>query len=544
MKKILPYVIISIFLCSNVAFTHWATPAKQSNTDTTNFDGNLSGTDVNVQTALETIDDVVLGGDSTETNQDDAWKAVLDGTGTETFIDVTYQDGTNDVDFVVPVIDDDTFATAADTTLATSESIKAYVDNTAYIPGGTDVPITDGGTGSSTATAAASALGVGTEDSPQFTGIELSHATENTLTASGGDVSVEGNVIYRAGGTDAPVTDGGTGVSTLTTAYGLLAAGTTATGNVQTLAAGATTEVLVGGGASALPIWTTAQGSGAPVRATSPTLTSPVIGAATGTSLITTGALSSGTDGSVTGVLNSYGNATSSGGTAVFHNSNDEDGSYETVELEADGSNFNMSWGGDEFVFNQAGIVNPDANPSLCGYDDDWSENTWCISDGTSEDADDGEMHFLVKVDNATAVFVDLDGVNERVDFNYPPNGGVIFAALTGADVDLSSSALCEATYYLDGSASSDEAFTLPDSGLCNGIAGYGKKFHFVNSDATYDLDINAEATTDSIIQADGTDCGADKDLMLETAGEWVTIIGVSTTTWRVIAGNGDGCES
>jgi hypothetical protein len=62
---------------------------------------------------------------------------------------------------------------------------------------------------------------------------------------------------YTPGGTDVAVADGGTGVSTLTTAYGLLAAGTTATGNVQTIAAGATTQILVGGGASALPAWGT-----------------------------------------------------------------------------------------------------------------------------------------------------------------------------------------------------------------------------------------------------------------------------------------------
>ena len=86
-------------------------------------------------------------------------------------------------------------------------------------------------------------------------------------------------------GTDVAVVDGGTGRSTGTNAYALIATGTTATGAQQTLAAGATTEVLVGGGAAALPVWTTAQGSGAPVRATSPTLTTPVIGAATGTSL-------------------------------------------------------------------------------------------------------------------------------------------------------------------------------------------------------------------------------------------------------------------
>jgi hypothetical protein len=75
-----------------------------------------------------------------------------------------------------------------------------------------------------------------------------------------------------------PVTQGGSGRATGTTAYALVATGTTATGAQQTLANGATTEVLVGGGASALPVWTTATGSGAPVRATSPTLVTPALG--------------------------------------------------------------------------------------------------------------------------------------------------------------------------------------------------------------------------------------------------------------------------
>jgi hypothetical protein len=82
-----------------------------------------------------------------------------------------------------------------------------------------------------------------------------------------------------------PVTSGGTGRTTSTTAYGLIAAGTTATGALQTLPTGATTQLLVGGGASALPVWTTATGSGSPVRATSPTLVTPVLGAATATSI-------------------------------------------------------------------------------------------------------------------------------------------------------------------------------------------------------------------------------------------------------------------
>ena len=60
-------------------------------------------------------------------------------------------------------------------------------------------------------------VGVGTGDSPQFTGIELGHASDTTITrVSSGNLAVEGNAIYRAGGTDVPVADGGTGASTFT----------------------------------------------------------------------------------------------------------------------------------------------------------------------------------------------------------------------------------------------------------------------------------------------------------------------------------------
>lgn len=53
-----------------------------------------------------------------------------------------------------------------------------------------------------------------------------------------------------------------------------------ADGDLAYLAAGATTTILVGGGA-ANPVWTTATGTGAPVRATSPTLVTPLLGTPT-----------------------------------------------------------------------------------------------------------------------------------------------------------------------------------------------------------------------------------------------------------------------
>jgi hypothetical protein len=57
----------------------------------------------------------------------------------------------------------------------------------------TQLSVAAGGTSSGTAAGAASALGVGTEDSPQFTGIELGHATDTTIArVSAGVISVEG----------------------------------------------------------------------------------------------------------------------------------------------------------------------------------------------------------------------------------------------------------------------------------------------------------------------------------------------------------------
>lgn len=59
-----------------------------------------------------------------------------------------------------------------------------------------------------------------------------------------------------------PVTNGGSGVATNTTAYGVLAAGTTATGAIQNVGVGTTGYTLTSGGAAALPAYVA---TGAPV---------------------------------------------------------------------------------------------------------------------------------------------------------------------------------------------------------------------------------------------------------------------------------------
>ncbi len=58
------------------------------------------------------------------------------------------------------------------------------------------------------------------------------------------------------------VSSGGTGQSTLTTAYGVLAAGTTATGAIQNIGTGASGQVLTSNGAGALPTFQAGGGGG------------------------------------------------------------------------------------------------------------------------------------------------------------------------------------------------------------------------------------------------------------------------------------------
>lgn len=153
-------------------------------------------------------------------------------------------------------------------------------------------------------TAAAPALNFSSQTN---TGLYKYGANGVGLSSNGTDVFHVDAASGPVFATPLPVTSGGTGRATSTTAYGLLAAGTTATGVQQTLPAGATTEILVGGGAAALPVWTIATGSGAPVRATAPTISNPTV--STGT--FTNPAISTGTLTSVSLVTSALGTPTS-----------------------------------------------------------------------------------------------------------------------------------------------------------------------------------------------------------------------------------------
>ncbi len=169
------------------------------------------------------------------------------------------------------------------------------------------LPLTvpNGGTGRATSTTAYALLAAGTTATGAHQTLPAGATTEVLVGGGAGAlpawgtniptaVTIGSKYIYRADGTDVPVADGGTGASTLTDHGILLGSGAgaitpmaalgagqliygVAGADPAALGAGATTKILVGGGAAA-PVWTTATGSGAPVRATSPTLVTPALG--------------------------------------------------------------------------------------------------------------------------------------------------------------------------------------------------------------------------------------------------------------------------
>ena len=159
-------------------------------------------------------------------------------------------------------------------------AMAVLADGELIVGDGTTDPVAESGATLRTS------VGVGTGDSPQFTGVELGNATDTTITRAtcGGDLNIEGNIVYRAGGTDVPVADGGTGVSTLTSGGVLLGSGTGAITAMAVLCDG---EMIVGDGTTD-PV----AESGATLRTSigvgtgdSPQFTAVNVGAATDTTI-------------------------------------------------------------------------------------------------------------------------------------------------------------------------------------------------------------------------------------------------------------------
>jgi len=114
--------------------------------------------------------------------------------------------------------------------------------------------VAEGGTGASDAATAASNLGLGTGDSPQFTAIELGHATDTTITrVSAALIAVEGDNLLRASDVDDTPVNGQTAVPASSNwAYDHVDAADPHTGYVKESVFTQDSGILVGTGSGAL----------------------------------------------------------------------------------------------------------------------------------------------------------------------------------------------------------------------------------------------------------------------------------------------------
>ena len=149
--------------------------------------------------SIETSDSIAISNNQTVTK--------LVSVGTHTFINT-------------PSVTESAITTSGNVSAAFYKGDGGLLSNISL---NSTLPISKGGTGQTTASAAASALGVGTEDSPQFTAIELGHASDTTLTRSSAGVATIAGEEIRTG--TVSIAKGGTGAASASAAASALGLG-------------------------------------------------------------------------------------------------------------------------------------------------------------------------------------------------------------------------------------------------------------------------------------------------------------------------------
>jgi len=204
-------------------------------------------------------------------------------------------------------------------------------------------------------------------------------------------------------------------------------------------------------------------------------------------------------------------------------------------------------------------VINPSGTPTITGYDDDVSKDTWEItgnSDGT-----DGTMDFKVQTAADTLTkFFGLDGANSEIDVLKPINSNSLISG-TGIDagtryvvnpgnIDLDDSpytGVCR--MYI--TIASDTEIQLPNDAVCS--TGYAKEFCFKSRVASADFTLSPDSN-DEMQFGDNGAGGAGKNLRSHsvspgndtTRGDFICIFGrVSggTEYWTDLAIQCDNCS-
>ena len=178
------------------------------------------------------------------------------------------------------------------------------------------------------------------------------------------------------------------------------------------------------------------------------------------------------------------------------------------------------------------------ASPGITMYDDNGTGTGTAFIYGTTVD-DNKDVVMSIGVEEqgseTPAVYIELDGINERVDVLKPLNAGIDIAIKSASyNIETTESDVCRKVYYRYGGSGQD-TFTLPALTQCNSISGYGKEFYFLNYDSGEGEDIWIEPAGTDKIWLNGISCTASLGVQCTTdQGDRLHIFGSSETNWTV----------
>ena len=181
----------------------------------------------------------------------------------------------------------------------------------------------------------------------------------------------------------------------------------------------------------------------------------------------------------------------------------------------------------------EAGVT----NPGITMYDNNDGATGTSFIYGQSVDGTKAIVMSIGVEEETTgnAVYIELDGINERVDVLKPLNAGIDIAIKSASyNIETTESDVCRKVYYRYGGSGQD-TFTLPALTQCNSISGYGKEFYFLNYDSGEGEDIWIEPAGTDKIWLNGVSCTAGLGVQCTTdQGDRLHIFGSSETNWTV----------